>query len=302
MAEGMSMTIEKLRARVHTIMEPGDTPSIRAKMLSIFIITVIIINCISLIFESIGNFYEEMPLLFDTIEIVSVLIFTIEYLLRLWSFSASENYKSWGRLKYMRRPMMIIDLLAILPFYIASMGMDLRAIRIFRVFRVLRILKLGKYSASVNILGQVISKRKEDLTITVAMSLVLMFMASVVVYFAEHDTQPEQFSSVVSAIWWAIATMTPGPPAYQYVQPVTIIGKLAGGVIQLIAIVIIALPTGILGAGFNEELVKHKELQRKEDNDLGNSGDGRYDAAVKDELVKISSRLEKIEKRLDDLQ
>jgi voltage-gated potassium channel len=295
------MKIKELKKRIHTIMEPGETPSRHAKMLSVFIITVILINCISMILESIGGIYQRMPRLFDIIEIVSVLIFTVEYALRLWCFSASETYKPWSRLKYIRRPMMVIDLLAILPFYVASIGLDLRSIRILRIFRVFRILKLGNYSKSVQILLKVIRHRKEDLAITVIISLVLMFISSVIVYFAEHDTQPDTFSSIVSALWWAVATLTPGPPAYQFAQPITTIGKMAGGAIQLIGIAIIALPTGILGAGFNEELIKHKQAQEEACKEPEEADAPGVNRSMAETLSDISSRLESIERKLDAL-
>ena len=298
----LPMKKEEIRKTLHQILEPGDIPDRRAKAFSIFIISVIIINCISMVLESISALYARVPLVFDCVEIVSVIIFTMEYLLRLWSFSASDDYQAWSRFKYMRRPMMVIDILAILPFYIASMGLDLRSIRILRIFRVFRILKLGNYSASVQILIKVLQKRKEDLVITVIISLVLMFISSVVVYFAETGTQPENFSSIISALWWAVATLTPGPPAYQFSQPITIIGKMAGGAIQLIGIAIIALPTGILGAGFNEELQKYKALQNTESRGErdGESEDNEFDLAK--EISGISSRLAKMEKKIDEIK
>jgi len=297
-----SIRKEEFRTALHRIMEPGDFPSRGAKALSILIISVIIINCISMVLESIGTLYARMPLVFDYIEIISVMIFTIEYLLRLWSFSASDGYRPWGRFKYMRHPMMVIDLLAILPFYIASLGLDLRSIRILRIFRVFRILKLGNYSASVQILVKVLNKRKEDLVITTIISLVLMFISSVIVYFAESSSQPENFRSIISALWWAVATLTPGPPAYQFAQPITIIGKMAGGAIQLIGIAIIALPTGILGAGFNEELQKYKALRNSEICDEPDKELKKDAFDLAEEISEISSRLAQIEEKIDNMK
>jgi len=154
------------------------------------------------------------------IEKASVLIFTVEYLLRIWSCSALDAYKNWtDRLKFMLRPMMLVDLFAILPFYVVSMGVDLRSIRILRIFRLFRILKLGKYSKSAQIMFQIFKAKKEDLAITILLGLILIFVASFLVYLAEHDAQPENFYGLTSAIWWALATLTPGPAAYDFVNP-----------------------------------------------------------------------------------
>ena len=240
------MKLNNIQAKVYRVIEPDFDSSTLSKAFNIFIISVIVLNCIAMLFETVGEFYSSHARLFSLIELISVIIFTVEYLLRLWSFSASEGYRPWGRLKYMFKPMMIIDLMAILPFYIASMGLDLRAVRILRIFRALRVLKLGKYSESMKILGKVFANRKEELWITGLITAILMFIASFVVFLAEHNTQPDKFNSIASSMWWAVATLTPGPPAYQFAQPVTILGKLAGGAIQLIGIAIIALPTGIL--------------------------------------------------------
>jgi voltage-gated potassium channel len=113
-----------------------------------------------------------------------------------------------------------------------------------------------------------------------------MFISSFVVFLAEHNTQPEKFNSIVSSMWWAVATLTPGPPAYQFAQPVTTIGKLAGGAIQLIGIAIIALPTGILASGFKEELGK-------------NRGKPKVSEDIKNGLEDISVRLARLEKSIN---
>ncbi len=275
-----------IRTKVYKLIEPDLDSSAVSKAFNIFIITVIIFNCVAMLLETVGDFYKSYTQLFNLIEIISVLIFTVEYLLRLWSFSASEAYRPWGRLKYMMQPMMIIDLMAILPFYIASMGLDLRVVRILRIFRALRILKLGKYSESMRLLGQVFANRKEELWITGLITTILMFISSVVVFLAEHNTQPEEFNSIVSSLWWAVATLTPGPPAYQFAQPVTTVGKLAGGAIQLIGIAIIALPTGILASGFKDELGK-------------NRGKPKVSEEIRNGLEDISVRLARLEKSIN---
>jgi voltage-gated potassium channel len=239
-----------------------------------------------MVIETVGDVYTKNPQLFDTIEVLSVLIFTIEYLLRLWAHSAAKDNKPWGRLRYVLRPMMIIGLMAILPFYIASSGLDLRAVRILRIFRALRILKLGKYSESMKILGKVFTNRKEELFITGLITGILMFISSFVVFLTENHAQPDKFTRFGASIWWAAATLTPGPPAYQFAQPITTLGKLAGGVIQLIVVAIIALPTGILASGFKEELSKNRDKPK-------------LAGEIKNDLKAVSVGLTKLERTIE---
>jgi voltage-gated potassium channel len=280
------MSLSNLTTKIYNIVEPHAESSRLSEYFNLFIIAVIIINCIAMVIETVGDACTKYPQLFNTIELVSVLIFTIEYVLRLWSYSAAKDYKPWGRLRYVLRPMMIIDLMAILPFYIASIGLDLRAVRILRIFRALRILKLGKYSESMKILGKVFTNRKEELLITGLITAILMFISSFVVFLAENHAQPDKFTSIGASMWWAVATLTPGPPAYQFAQPITTLGKLAGGAIQLIGVAIIALPTGILASGFKEELSKNRPKPKLSDE-------------IKDDLKAISLRLTKLEKTIE---
>lgn len=190
-------------------------------------------------------------------------MFTVEYILRAWSSTFSESYRSpvTGRLRYMLTPLAVIDLLAIVPFYLPFLGVDLRSFRALRLFRIVRIFKLGRYSTAMQLTGRVIASRGPELITTLSILLVLMLLSASLMYYAEHDAQPDAFSSIPAAMWWAIATLS--TVGYGDVYPLTPVGKLLASVIALLGIGMFALPTGILGAAFVEEIQRTKATRQR---------------------------------------
>jgi voltage-gated potassium channel len=156
--------------------------------------------------------------------------------------------------------MALIDLVAILPFYLPFARMDLRSMRVVRVMRIFRLAKLGRYSESLQTLQRVFKAKKEQLADTVFILLVLLVMASSLMYFAENHVQPDKFSSIPAAMWWAVSTLT--TVGYGDVYPFTTAGKIIASVIAVLGIGMFALPTGILGAGFVEEREQRKRHLR----------------------------------------
>jgi voltage-gated potassium channel len=247
-----------LRKRTYEILDvarPHDRPS---KAFDIFIITLIGLNVVALILQSVEHIRILCPTLFRYFEVASVVVFSIEYILRLWSCVENPSYTRpiSGRVRFAMTPLAIIDLLAVLPFYLPFTGLDLRFLRVVRMMRIFRVAKLGRYSQSVQTLSRVIRARKEQLATSIFVLLLLLVIASSLMYFAENSVQPESFSSIPAAMWWAVATLT--TVGYGDVYPVTELGKLVGSIIAILGIGMFALPTGILGAGFVEELQKTK--------------------------------------------
>lgn len=243
-----------MRKRIYEIMEvgkPGDTLS---KSFDFFIIALIGLNIIALILESIESIRVFSPNFFRNFEYFSVSIFSVEYILRIWSCVENPAYEKSlsGRLRFSFTPLAVIDLLAILPFYLPFIGFDLRFLRAFRMMRIFRVAKFGRYSQSIQILQRVLIVKKEQLISAVFILLLLLIIASSTMYFAESRVQPENFSSIPATMWWAVATLT--TVGYGDVYPVTQAGKLIASVIAILGIGMFALPTGILGAGFIEEV------------------------------------------------
>ncbi|MEM6321277.1 MAG: ion transporter [Bacteroidota bacterium] len=225
-----------------------------------FIYGLIVLNIVALVLESYKELREPYGFIFDAIEVVSVIIFTVEYFLRIWVADINKRMKK-SRFVFLVSPMGIIDLLAILPFYLPLIfTMDLRVVRILRLLRLLRIFKLGRYSKSLKSIRSVFKETKADLSIAFFVGFILMILSSTLMYYIEGEAQPEKFATIGHSFWWAIATLT--TVGYGDVYPITAMGKLLSAVITLIGIGFIALPTGIISSAFIEK-IKRKKRKRK---------------------------------------
>jgi len=227
-----------------------------------FIIAIIILSVFAVIIESVESIYLSIPKYFDYFERFSVLVFTIEYILRVYSCTADEKYQSpiIGRLKYVITPFAIIDLLAILPFFIPMLiPLDLRFLRALRLFRILRIFKLARYTNTFQLLIKVLKREKEALTITIFFLFIVLIISSCLMYHAECQAQPILFGSIPDAMWWGVASLT--TVGYGDVYPITPIGRLLAGIIAITGIGFVALPTAIISSGFILELQETRDIQ-----------------------------------------
>lgn len=243
-----------LRKKVFRIIEPAEKGDLFSKLFDLFMLLLICLNIVAVIFETV----QPHPF-YAWFELVSVLIFTTEYLLRIWSAIEDSRYAHplWGRVRYMLTPLILIDLIAILPFYLPMfIGFDMRFIRVFRLFRVFRIFKLGRYSNAMHLLGRVFRKQKEELLIVVFLMVFLMVISATLMFFVEGEVQPNHFKNIPQTMWWAVSTLT--TVGYGDVVPMTVVGKVLGSVISILGIGLFALPTGILASGFTEELRRHQ--------------------------------------------
>lgn len=235
---------------------PGDRFS---RAVDFALIGLIVANVVAVIVGSMASIGDRYAAELWWFEVFSVAVFTIEYIARLWACRADARFnRRLGRLHYAMRPMAIIDLLAILPFYLPFLGFDARVVRVFRVFRLLRVLKLGRYSRALRMIGRVLVARREELLLSSVSLLFLLLVSATLMYYAEHDAQPEQFSSIPATLWWAVVTLT--TVGYGDVYPITVLGKLFGGAIAILGIGMVALPAGIISSGFIEEI----EARRRE--------------------------------------
>ncbi|NRA51391.1 MAG: ion transporter [Phaeodactylibacter sp.] len=222
----------------------------------VFLISLILLNALALILETVEPVYQQHQEFFYYFELISVIIFSIEYVLRVWSANESPKYSKpfSGNIRYALTPLALIDLLAVLPFYLPLLGFDFRIARTLRLFRLLRLFKISRYTKALHHISKVFQDKKEELGISLTFTTLLLLLASTLMYFAEHEAQPEVFSSIPETMWWGIATLT--TVGYGDVYPVTALGKLLGGIIPVIGIGLFALPTGILASGFSEKLSK----------------------------------------------
>ena len=189
------------------------------------------------------------------IEFIIFLIFGAEYILRFLLCGRSQKYRGLkGKLRYLLSPMAITDLLAILPNIIVFMLDDLVFLRLFRLFRMFRIVKLVRTNKPLMLFAESINSSWPQLSASLVVTLFLLFMSAILLYFVEGGEQPEAFGSIPRAMWWAIATLT--TVGYGDVYPITVMGKICAGIISLISIGIVALPAGIIAANFSEKLKK----------------------------------------------
>ena len=257
------MKYNLVKKRIHEILEKGknyDKPSI---IFDYFIIVLIILNVLAIFLESFQNIYKEFSSQLKIFEIISIIIFTIEYILRLWTAELKITKKNFfiSRIIYILTPMALIDLFAILPFYLPLIiSFDLRFLRILRLVRIFRLFKIQRYSKSLNIISKVLKDKKEDLIVTIFVTFLLILIASTMMYYLEHDVQPENFPNIFYSFWWAVATLT--TVGYGDIYPLTGWGKFLSGIIALLGIGLVALPTGIISSGFIEQLGKQKESKK----------------------------------------
>ena len=248
-----------LKEKIAAILNPGQEDNRLGKAFQIFIVTLIFLNVLAVILESVETLAVKYSVLFEVFALFSVIVFTLEYVLRVWTCTVQKKFARpiAGRLHYVFTPMALIDLLAILPFYIPIFfDGDLRFLRVFRLFRLFALFKLARYSSSLKLITNVVEEKKEELLITFAVTVVLLILASGVIYFLEHEVQPDAFSSIPAAMWWGVATMT--TVGYGDIYPITPFGKLFGGVVAILGLGTFGLPAGIIAYGFVEEIQKRR--------------------------------------------
>lgn len=213
----------------------------------------IVLNVVAVVLESVDAIGQSYARAFAAFEVLSVVIFSLEYLGRVWTCTVDPRYARplLGRMRFAMTPMALIDVAAVLPFFMAMAAVDLRFMRAMRLFRLMRVLKFGRYSSSLALVGRLLKRKRHDLMAAVTILSVLLVMASSAMYYLEREAQPDTFASIPAAMWWGIATFT--TVGYGDVYPVTAAGKVLGALTSIIGIGVFALPAGILAAGFAEE-------------------------------------------------
>ncbi len=242
-----------IKKRLHSILESSDLSDRWSRSINLFMTVLIAANVLAVILETVASIREQYGAALDRFEILSVIVFSIEYLARLWTCNEDGRYSGWltGRVRFAATPMLIVDIMAILPFYLPLLlPYDMRFVRVLRLLRLSRLLKLGRYSEAMQTLGRVLKSKREELSVSVFAVVVLLILASSVMYHVEHSVQPVAFSSIPATMWWGVATLT--TVGYGDVYPITALGKILGAIIAILGIGLFALPAGILASGFSE--------------------------------------------------
>lgn len=240
------------KKRLFEIIQAAESEDAASKVFDSFIIFLIIVNTIVIIAATF-NVPAQVSRIFGFIEIFSVVVFTIEYALRIYTsdYLYPQLSPFRARLKYALSFMALVDLLAILPFYLPFIiPIDLRILRMIRIVRLFRIFKVNRYTSALSDIVKVLSNKRSQLLSSIFVVTVLMIIASVIMYNVENEAQPDQFDNAFSALWWAVATFT--TVGYGDIYPITPLGKILSAVIALLGIGLVAVPTGIISAGFIE--------------------------------------------------
>ena len=231
------------------------TSSRTARVVQILIIAAILVSVTATILETVPSL-SAYDVLFNRIELVSALLFSVEIVLRFWSASGPSSpfaQRRWPRLAYLLSSSGVIDLMAVIPFYFG--GANFMVVRSLRLLRIFRLAKLARYVTALGLLKQAIRMRQRELLALAMVAGITILISATVMYSAEHEAQPKEFTSMPDALWWALSTLT--TVGYGDIYPTTPLGRVCASVIMILGIGLVALPTGLVGSAFYD-LTQHR--------------------------------------------
>ncbi|HLN22128.1 MAG TPA: ion transporter [Bacteroidales bacterium] len=252
-----------MKARIYNILEKEGSHA--NLVFEYSIVTLIILNVVSIGLDTVRDLNPLMVAILNVFEAFSIVIFSVEYILRIYISDLTHPGKTRLRsaLRFIFSFFGLIDLAAIIPFYLPFLiTADMRFLRILRLIRFFRIFKLSRYNSTLQLIWNVIREKKSEFIMTFFISTLMLLVAAFLMYYVESPVQPDKFRNIFSSLWWAVATLT--PLGYGDVAPVTTIGKIISAIVAIIGIGLIALPTGIISAGFIEKISK-KDRENNED-------------------------------------
>lgn len=258
-----------LRRRLFLQLDLHGGSAGETSLLNRFIMALILVSVAYVILSTEVTLVERWPSLFFGLDIAFAVLFTLEYLLRLWCITERSEFTGLrGRLRYAATPRALIDLLAIVPFYL-SLGMtESFLLRLFRLLRMVSLAKFSRYTAAMDSLKNAIAERRYELLVSLGAAMLVLLAAATVLYAVEGRVQPEHFGSIPRALWWGVATLT--TVGYGDVFPITPLGKLFAGMTALAAVGTVAMPAGILAAAFSEAF---QQRRREAERLRGSAGD-----------------------------
>ena len=240
------------RQHVYSTMNPDIHSGQFHAVFDIFMGGVIFLSVVAVMLESVADVHDVLAHEFHIFDMITVAIFSVEYLFRVYCCVENPDYEEpfLGRLRYMVSPAALVDLIAILPFYMTFLiQIDLRFLR---VIRLLRLLKFTRYSSAMATLSEVFEEQMPSLSAALFITVVVTIFSASIVYLVEHEAQPEKFTSIPEATYWAIITLL--SVGYGDLYPVTPVGQFMTMIISLVGLGLVALPTGILASGFSEKM------------------------------------------------
>ena len=255
------MNLRPIQVRLYQILESEVKQDLAAKVCTILISTVVLLNIVAVVLESVNTLYQKWGMYFDLFELFSIILFSIEYLLRIWANGASlpsGQGNTWrGRKAYILSFYGLIDLVALAPYFLQMLmpGLDLR---IIRAVRLLRVFKISHYSTAIEDLVQAIYEERRSFAATLYLLLITILITSSLMYFAEHKAQPEIFASIPDAIYWAVITLT--TVGYGDFTPVTWFGRVISLFTAFLGVCTVAILTGIVASAFANQMARRRVI------------------------------------------
>ncbi|MDO5784522.1 MAG: ion transporter [Eubacteriales bacterium] len=259
------------KKRVFDIIQIGNTGDLPSKAFDLMFIITVLTNVIIAIAETFDLSSQCMATL-NTIELITVVCFAVEYVLRVWTseFLYPNMRKEKALVYYVTSFSGIIDLMSFLPYLLpVFFPTGVVVFRMFRVVRILRLFRVNAYYDALNVIGDVVKGKRDQLLSSIFIILILMIGASLIMYSLEHDVQPDVFQNAFSGFWWAVSTLL--TVGYGDIYPITIAGRIFGIIITFLGVGMVAIPTGILSAGFVEQYTRLKSF-----NDYSMEADIRF--------------------------
>jgi voltage-gated potassium channel len=221
------------------------------------VLALIVLASLLAILETEEGLLATAPRLFLALDLAFGILFSAEFGLRLWAAGVDPRWSGVrGRIRWLLRPISIIDLIAILPSFLALVGPDAFLLRLVRLARILRLARLGQFSDAMQLIYEAVRSRRYELGVSLLAAGAVLLLSAIMLYLVEGDVQPEAYGSIPRALWWSIVTLT--TVGYGDVYPVTLAGRMLGGLTALAGIGLIAMPTGILAAAFSDAFQKRR--------------------------------------------
>ncbi|MBP5681881.1 MAG: ion transporter [Bacteroidales bacterium] len=257
---------QKFERALYYIVDEKDESNRLSKSFNYFLMVLITLSVGEMALETDDSIFLPYMWYFTVFDIFTVMVFSVEYIIRIMTAHLDPENAGKTRWQSIRSYMFsfagIVDLVSILPFYLTFTKIDLRVLRMIRLMRFLRVFKITRYNNSMKLVVDVIKDKSSEIGVIMGLIIIIMIISSFIMFYAEHDAQPDQFPNVLGCLWWAVVTMT--TIGYGDVYPVTMVGKIVGSTMALLGIGLVAMPTGIISAGFLEKVNERKEKKLAE--------------------------------------
>jgi voltage-gated potassium channel len=248
------------RRRIYFVLDAGMSSEPLAALVHRLLIGLVVVSVAAIVLDTVPHLARRYGLLFAAVEMIAVAAFSVEYALRLWSapeYGPYAHLSDWAaRWSFAKSPAALIDILSIMPFYLALVVPADADLRVLVMLRLLRFFKLGRYSPGMRSLMAVLEAERKALFACVVVLFGLVLVTATAMHFIEHDAQPDKFGSIPDAMWWAIVTLT--TVGYGDVVPITLLGRIVAGFTMLMGVMMLALPIGIVANAFADEIHKRE--------------------------------------------